>query len=428
MKIKTVLFSAAFGLVVAVILYAASQTFLYWPLLKTQNRIDDRHFAQRYKLNGAPAAEQDGIIIVDIDDRSMRSLGSVMSKRWPRRHMADVIEYLAGDGAKLIYLDILFENWTRDNEILAESVASAGNVIAGYYFDLEYESRKRRPDDSIFNEAITENIIDGIAPEGSRFIQSRHVVLPYSRLVWNVKALGFANYIPDPDGVLRHIPLYISSGRNGSMVSASAAMQMWLYLKDIHYSDASLKRDGVEFNGLRIPTDRHCFMRLNYHTAGSVYPYVSFVDVLNGDFEEGAFADKIVMIGSGSEKAGDLKVIPGDQRMPGVEVHATALSTLLNGKFIEVVSGNIILSICIVSGITGGLLFSLLPLKFGLMITLLYTLSMFALSRLLFIKSGMLLNIVIPSFIILLLFAVIAAHELFERFEIHHGALTPDSE
>ncbi len=405
----------------AVLIYAASQSILYWPALKIQNRIDDRHFAYRYRQTGAPHAEHDNIIIVDLDDRTMKSLGSIKSKRWPRHHMANVIDRLRDDGARLIYLDILFQDWTRDNDTLANAAKNAGNIIAGYYFDLDWESRFRRPDDSVINETLTESISEESAEDkNSRFIQSQRVVLPYYGLVKNVRALGFANYIPDPDGILRHVPLYISSGKNGSVVSASAALQMWLILNGIDYHDAKLSPDGVRFNGSHIPTDKHCFMRLNYHDAGSVYPYISFVDVLDGKFQPGFFNGKIVMLGSSSEKAGDLKTIPGNESIPGVEVHAIALSTLMNGQFIRVISGNSILILSITSGLLAGLIFPLLPLTAGSVIALLYPIALFSISRALFMKSALLLNIVIPSFIVFLLFIVFASHELFERFEKAH--------
>ena len=204
---KELLFAVFFGLVVAVIVYAASQTVLYWPFLNIQNKIDDSNFIRRFMLKGSDGTGTDNILIVDIDDRTIGNLGSIKSRRWPRRHLAKVIGNLKQDGARLIFLDIILQGWTRDNKELADSTKSAGNVIAGYYFNLDAQSKNRRPLDPVYNEQFSVNLLSQQSLEKNQFIKAKDVVLPYYELLGSVKALGFANYIPDPDGILRHIPL-----------------------------------------------------------------------------------------------------------------------------------------------------------------------------------------------------------------------------
>lgn len=417
-RLKELLFAVFFGFAVAMIVYVASQTVLYWPFLNIQNRIDDSHFLRRFMIRGADKTETDNIVIVDIDDKTIKSLGNFKFKGWPRRYPAKVFSILKSDGAKLIFLDVIFEGRTRDSIELADSTKNAGNVIAGYYFNLDAKSKNHRPLDPIINEQFSTNMLGPQSLEKNQFIKATDVNLPNYDFVRSVRALGFTNYIPDPDGILRHIPLYIAYG---SRLSPSVSLQIWMQLKGIHYSKADISHRGIRFGNIFIPTDKHCFMRLNFKSSGSVYPYVSFLDVMQGNFEPGIFRDKVVMIGSSAKRLGDLKRIPGYGSLPGVEVHATALSTLLNEDYLTVLSGNMVIVISILCGILTSVLFSFThPFKVGLPVAVGTPLIMYVFSVYAFVEHSFLINISLPSFIILLLYFVVVFHRFMERYESEH--------
>ncbi len=418
---KEILFAALFGLIVSIVVYAASQTVLYWPFLKIQNRIDDTNFLVRQRVRAAETADTDSIVIVDIDDRTIGALGNIKSRRWPRRHMAQVIGNISRDTPQLIFLDIIFEGRTLHNNDLADSIKNAGNVVAGYYFRLDSENRERRPLDSVYNELFDANALETAKTERAQFIQAHDIVFPYDGLMNSVKALGFTNYIPDPDGILRHIPLYIGTGLRSGRASASVAVQMWLHLNDIHYSEAKISRKGVRFGDIFIPTDKYCFMRLNFKGLGPVYPSVSFLDVLRGNFDPGLFRDKIVMIGSSSEKAGDIKRIPGRGHLPGVEVHATALSTLLDHSFLTVLHANYIFLLTVITGISAAVIFSLLPaLRVGLPSALLMSTAIYSTGVVSFVVFGVLINVAVPVFSVIFIYVIAVIHRIIEHYEHHH--------
>jgi len=413
--IKEVIFSAVFGGIVALLMYTASQTVLYWPFLSVQNHIDDSQFYRRFKLGGADELADTSIVIVDIDSRTLIALGDIKKRYWPRKYMASVVENLSRDGARLIFLDILLQGQNRHNTILADSVRAAGNVIAGYYFSLDDESRNRRPTDTVFNEEYTMNRLTAPVNTKNSFIRAWRVVLPNRELVESVAALGYTNYVPDPDGILRHMPLYI---RYGGTVSPSASLQMWLRLKGIHYSTVDITRRGVRFGETFIPTDRNCFMRINFPASEPVCPYYSFLDVLEGNYPSGTFRDKVVMIGSSSNQLGDLKEIPGYGSLPGVEIHAAVLSTLLKKGFLRVVPGNIVFAACLFAGIISGLLFAFAPpLRVGLPVMAVSFAGMYLTAVAAFLSGGYLLNITIPAFVIVMMYVVMTAHRFLEWYE-----------
>lgn len=422
MRRHEIAFSALFGFIVALIIYGASQTVLYWPFLRNQNRIDDANFSIRRSLDHREQVTTDSIVIVDVDDSTLSALGRIQSRHWPRRHMARVIGNLKADGARLIFLDIIFEGRTRDNIDLADSIRSAGNVVAGYYFNLESESRRRRPLDSIYND-FSLSICGKKDKNGDmpRFIKAWNVVFPNHDLVRSVKALGFTNYIPDPDGVLRHIPLYISHGRNYNTASASAALQMWMNIRGIRYMKADFVTGGIKFGDQKIITDDQCFLRLNYRNPGESYRYISFLDVMKNDFAPGTFAGKIVMIGSSSEKAGDIKRIPGRRSIPGVEIHATALSTLLTADYLRVVPANIILIVTLTTGTIASLVFAFSrSLVVSLSFAALFPVAAYVVGFYLFSSLGMLANITVPSFTVVILYGIHMMYRILESYEKKH--------
>ncbi len=414
-------FAVLLGLSLALIVYAASQTVLYWPFLNIQNKIDDSRVYIRSRSAGGGERGDDGIVIVDFDDRSIKSLGNIRSKRWPRRHLARVIGNIANDGARLIFLDVIFQGRARGNAELADSSRAAGNVVAGYYFTLDRANRRSRPLDAVYNEDLTTRLLRSETIDRNQFVMARGIELPYYGFVQTVQALGFTNYIPDPDGVLRHIPLYIAYGGKGQVASPSASLQMWLELMDIHYSEARITPRGVSCLDHFIPTDRHSFLRLDFPPGESPYQRVPFVDVLEGNTPPGTFDDRIVMIGSSSEKIGDLVKVPGHRIKPGVEVHAIALSTIINRRFKTVVSGNVVLALSIAAGILSALFFNFTPLlKAGLPVAAASPFVLYGVSLFLYLRHSLILNISIPSFIILLGYAVIAIHRIMERIEAAH--------
>lgn len=426
-RLKIILFAALFGLIVSIVVYAASQTILYWPFLKIQNRIDDTNFLIRQRIRAAETADTDGIVIVDIDDRTFRALGNFKSKLWPRRHMAQVIGNIGRDGPRLIFLDIIFEGRTIHNADLADSIKSAGNVIAGYYFRLDSENKERRPLDSVYNELFYTNGMETAKSERAQLIQAQDSVFPYDGIMRSVRALGFTNYIPDPDGILRHIPLYIGTGIRSGRASASVAVQMWLQLNGIHYSQAKISRSGVRFGDTFIPTDKHCFMRLNFKALGPIYPSVSFVDVFRGDFEPGFFRDKIVMIGSSTEKAGDIKRIPGRGLLPGVEVHATALSTLIDQSFLTVLHANFVFLLTVMAGIVAAIIYTVSPAaRVGLPSALFMSAVLYSAGVVSFVAFGILINVVVPVFSVILLYVIAVIHRIIEHYEHHHVNVNRD--
>ncbi len=419
-RIRKLVFAILFGAIVSWILYTVSQTVGYRPLLQLQNAIDDSHLVLWKKR----LPRNDDIVIVDIDDASIEALGNFA--RWPRRHFGSVINRVNADSARLVFLDVILMQGgsRRDNAAMSDSVRNAGNVILGYYFNLDSKSKRKRPLDPVFNEQFSSNRLSTQRIDRNEFIRAGAVTLPYPELVSSAAGMGFTNYLPDPDGVLRHIPLYIAYNRT---IYPSAALQMWLTLRNLQSIRAEISPRGTRFDGVFTPTDRHSFMRLNFRGAGHFHPTLPFHDVLEGRFQSGTFRGKIVMIGSSSSRLGDLKRVPGHHALPGVEIHAAALSTLLGEDFITVVPGNTVFLFTIFAGIFISLVFALFPpFSTGLPVALATPLVLYIYSVYCFVFHSEVFSISIPSVAVIFLAVVLSIYHLVEHAE-HRSASTEPS-
>jgi adenylate cyclase len=71
---------------------------------------------------------------------------------------------------------------------------------------------------------------------------------------------------------------------------------------------------------------------IDYRGPAGTVPSVSAIDVLDGRTPDRTFRDKVVVIGVVARAAGDVLKTPVDDAMPGVEVQANALDTMLRGE------------------------------------------------------------------------------------------------
>lgn len=413
--IKKLLYAVIFGIAVSLLTYFVSQTVGYRPFLRLQNSIDDSHFAiwkKRIPPNG-------NTVIVDIDDSSLEALGNFT--RWPRRHFGSVIERVNADGARMVFLDIILMEGgsSNDNLSLAASVRNAGDVILGYYFTLDSRSRRKRPADPVYNDRFAEEWLGAPGSGRNEFIRAKGIALPFQELAEPLERMGFTNYIPDPDGILRHIPLLITWNHK---LLPSASFQMWMLGKGYQMDDVRITDREIRLGDTVIPTDSHGFMRLNFRDTGHLHPTVSFRDALAGTFPPGTFTGKVVMIGSSSKRLGDLKKVPGHASLPGVEIHAAALSTLLDCRFITVISGNTIFVFTVLCGILASLLFTCWPtVTVGIPAALAAPLVLYVYSVYCFVFHSELFNISIPSISILLIALATTVHHFVDRHERSHG-------
>src|SRR4029079_9429447 len=91
---------------------------------------------------------------------------------------------------------------------------------------------------------------------------------------------------------------------------------------------------GVALPGLEMPTDRNGQLWVHFAPHDQAR-YVSAVDVLEGRVPADRFSRRLVIIGTSATGLLDQKTTPNDPAMPGVEVHAQVLESILSNSMLS---------------------------------------------------------------------------------------------
>src|SRR3989344_3672487 len=226
-------------------------------------------------------ASLDSVVIVAIDDPSLQELGRWP---WPRSLFAKAVYEL--NQSKVIGIDVAFfeSSDEKNDQELAEALRASGRVV----LPVEYLS---------------------FSSENNQVL-GKNVLLPAGELKKAARELGYINIITDRDGVTRAVNMDVQ----GEYKNFAIALYELFWKNSLE--DLS-SRFLVNFVG----------------PPGS-FKYVSFADVVQGRVEKNVFKDKMVLIGSTSPDMHDDYFVPTShgKAMPGVEIHANTLQTLITGR------------------------------------------------------------------------------------------------
>ncbi len=282
----------------------------------------------RFSLRGTQALEDSNIVIVDIDDQSFFALK--LNWPFPRHLYAKLIDNLTRAGARLIVFDVTFTEPSQDDPRGDQALALAA-------------ARSQRV---IFAGKLEETSLRN----GSPYIS---LAKPIPPLLKNAMAWASISVTEDPDGFMRRYPLFASTETETVW---SLAVQAYLSMAD---NRADLSTGKLRLNDKTVPAYIANTFLINFRGGAKTFPTYSFSDVLDDrefhlpeagvetdSFDEaflpsGVFKDKVVFIGASAEELQDNKLTPFfsqsdvQRKMPGVEVHAQALSTIARGDFIK---------------------------------------------------------------------------------------------
>ncbi|MBI4304615.1 MAG: adenylate/guanylate cyclase domain-containing protein [Chloroflexi bacterium] len=279
------------------------------------------------------AEPEETIVIVAIDDRSLDELGHL--SQWPRSHYSQVLDKISESEARVVVFDVLFSESAPGDEELAHSIRNAGNVVLpAIQTTQNYGSVTAR----------------GV-PESNGLIR------PVGTLLAEASATGLANVAPDDDGIVRRLLAVSNDG--DSPVPALALVAAAKYLRRPAAIEAPVENNRLLLAGRQIPLSNDNKMIINYIDGskgdGVVnFRTLSFVDVIGGNVGPELFKDKIVFIGATASGLGDIFWTPAGWSMNGVEVHASAVQTILKGNFLkQVIPAVTILSILLLTLVCG---------------------------------------------------------------------------
>ena len=287
------------------------------------------------------------VVIVDIDEASLKAIGQWP---WPRTTIADLVTHITQLGAVAIGFDIIFPEPDRMSPAIAEQ------SFRGIDAETRAKLDRLPSNDDALAEAIKHSrVVVGQAGAATAEVKTaadaalqtgfavrgpdaRPYLVTFAGLLRNVPVIeqaaagrGLFSINPESDGIIRRVPVIMTA--QGNLVP-SLSMEM---LRVVTGSSAILVRvdqagvQAVAVPGLEVPTDRNgqFWVHFNRHDPER---YVSAKDILQGKVPPDRLAGKLVLIGTSAIGLLDLKTTPLDAAIPGVEVHAQILESVLSNS------------------------------------------------------------------------------------------------
>jgi two-component system NtrC family sensor kinase len=308
------------------------------------------------------------IVVVAIDEPSFAEISKQWP--WPRSVHARLIDQLKKAGAKVIGFDVLFAERSQpaEDRALEQSIREAGNVVL--------VSERAVIDDPLFRHTIR---VDPIEP------------------VKDVAAVGLTTLPIDPDGTVRRTRIL-------SPDTPSFAFQVArLYWAD-RPSQPTPIQPPIGKRKIRMDSSRE--MLINHLGSPRTVKTVSYYQALEYEqiLSPGLFAGKIVLVGRALQAtpepqrtAPDVFYTPfslvAEGPTPGVEIQATIVSNILDGRFIAELTPAAQLGLLLLLALAGSLiLLKLRPLS-GLAATLILLGLFLVIAYAMFAREGLWLPI-----------------------------------
>jgi len=284
------------------------------------------------------------VVIVDIDEDSLKEIGQWP---WPRTILADLVTRITQAGAVTIGFDVVFAEPDRMSPAIAEQ------SFRGIDADTRAKLDSLPSNDEVFADAIKHSrVVVGQAgaakpapkTQAEAVLQTGFAIrgpdpspylVTFPGLLRNVAAIeqaaagrGLFSINPEADGIIRRVPVVMEAQ---DTLVPSLTMDM---LRVASRSSAILVRvnnagvQAVAVPGLEVPTDQNgqFWVHFNKHDQAR---YVSARDVLQDRIEPDRLRGKLVLIGTSATGLLDVKTTPLDPAIPGVEVHAQILESVL---------------------------------------------------------------------------------------------------
>lgn len=242
----------------------------------------------------------DNIVIIAIDDASISDDGVNNLGRywdWPRTYHKEVLEQLEEAGVKVVAFDLTFaEESNKINRRQIDELIDDPTKIENYHPFITH------PDDLAFSQSLQKynNII----------LAARSGIPPLDIFTKNENT-GIVDTFSDADGIVRRTP-----------VENSFALKI------------AQKYSPEAIDTYEIPTENNEMM-INYFADPYKFNSISYKDIYFGNVPD--LSDKIALIGVTTPTVQDHAPTPKNSQifMPGVEIHANAIQTILDREYLQ---------------------------------------------------------------------------------------------
>ena len=357
------------GLGFAIVVVLATQASGWLPL-PFMDRLDGIIYDVRLRLT-APGGVDPRVVIVDIDEKSLREREAGGEGRWPwpRDRLALLLNRLNDDyNVSLTGFDVIFSE--RDESSGIRTIEGLANtefkndasfqskysrikplldldgqfaasfkdrlVILGYSFLLPGDKDQKGvlPRDVLTTAQIPLTVADPLMRQGF----TGNLALLQS----NATDGGHINPIIDSDGIIRRIPMLVMHDGKYYESLGLASARALLGSLPIKTLDADGKEftnapnyfgaiESLDVGGAILPVDSQIASFIPYRGPYKSFEYISASDVLNKSVAKEKLEGKIVLIGTTAPGLLDLRATPVGNAYPGVEIHANIITGILDG-------------------------------------------------------------------------------------------------
>jgi len=311
----------------------------------------------RFSLRGEQTLDETPVVIIAIDDQSDESTPDRWP--WPRAYYAHVIENLQEAGVAVIGLDVMLDQSdvtnSKSDDLLAEVLAKYDNVV-----------------------------LTGKLTRTSQNYSYSTLIPPYGKFLPANTTWGLAALEADIDGFYRRYP--VGQMYSDSLLPSFAAEIIRKYISDTNNVKLEVDQDFFYLDFYEIRKFDPASMLINYAGPAFSFPYYPFDNILDdqgfalredydmnvfddpGDSTQGIppglkysgiLKDKIVLIGSSMHELHDNFPTPFLEHrnregqpvmaeMPGVEIHANAINTIITSNYLKTLPNSIVLLLLVI--------------------------------------------------------------------------------
>ncbi|MEQ8664228.1 MAG: adenylate/guanylate cyclase domain-containing protein [Rhodospirillales bacterium] len=333
---------------------------VYWlnpyPVEFMRNKTFD--IFQQIKPRDIPAPGTSPITIIDLDEESLSQIGQWP---WPRNIIAQMVANLMAMNAIVVGFDIVFAEPDRMNP------TDIADSLAGLDEELRNQLRSLKGNDEVFAEVIQRSRVvlgqatywdkktqaaEGpvsksfairkltkTAPDPLTFVPRapslvRNIPILENAAITKTGGHGLFSLVPERDGIVRSVPSLMAN--EGQLFPALTIEMLRVATQRptvlVEVNDTGIKEIKVA-KGLTIETDRHGKM-WPYFSLSDKAKYVPAKDVLAGTADPALIQGKLTIVGTSAVGLLDIRAVPTEPVIPGVEVHAQLIEAIVSNQYL----------------------------------------------------------------------------------------------
>ncbi len=317
-------------------------------------------------------------VIIDLDEASLTEIGQWP---WPRTQVADLVQKLFAKGVAVVGFDVFFVEMDRmsgpmvaralpgideetreklsrlksNDEVMAGVIRANKRVVLGQAVGFEQDpaALKRDPPISTVAELTSGQGVrqprEWLSPvpaliRNNPILEGAAVSTKIPRNEWG--GIGMVSLQPEPDGIVRRVPAFTRFSYPGEGPDAKPregllpALSVEMLRVAFQRPSIAARADPFGISQVRITpqldisTDARGLM-WPYFSRSDKAKYVSAKDVLNGTAPDEKLRGKLAIIGTSAAGLLDIKTIPTERSIPGVEVHTQLIESILTKSYLD---------------------------------------------------------------------------------------------